>query len=266
VATLCRDLLIDGNAPSKLRAEARAVLVRHKPSEAVQLVTEGLKYGSPMDKQRCLQMLGRMTSREAESHLLDLAMVFYRGFLDETVFVEMLEIAHNKDKKRGVWRKVLEKWDANLDQGTDPLLIYRKAMRAGDAVAGRQIFYHHAEAQCARCHQVAQQGGWTGPALDGIGKKLNHDALMKSLIMPSDHIRTGYGQITITLKNGNQLTGMLRDQTADALLLQVGGKAQKLERSKVAQQTEPVSPMPPMGTLLTLRELRDLMAYLETLE
>ena len=67
------------------------------------------------------------------------------------------------------------------------------ALEGGDAVLGREVVMYHSGAACLRCHVVSGVGGHAGPALDGVGSRLNSPALLQSLTDPNAVIATGFG-------------------------------------------------------------------------
>src|ERR1017187_8587336 len=65
-------------------------------------------------------------------------------------------------------------------QSTNVLLAgFRDALSAGDAAAGRKIFFEKPEANCSKCHKVAGQGGDTGPPLDGVGARRSREFFLE---------------------------------------------------------------------------------------
>jgi putative heme-binding domain-containing protein len=267
VANLCREILLDPLNPAQLRVEARKAILNHlSREEAFAQINQALLGGSAQEKQRAVEHIGRMPGTDAQNKLLELGRLFYAGNLDPVVWVEMLEIAHRKDEKFGLWRKILERWDAGLDQESDPLIIYKTALQGGDPAAGRRTFYTNPQSQCLRCHQLNGQGGLLGPDLSGIGKRSTREELIQSLLLPSAKIADGYGIVSLALHSGKTLTGTLRRQTPQEIALLVEDSLRTLPTSAIKELTPPLSPMPPMGTMLTLRELRDLVAFLQALK
>lgn len=79
----------------------------------------------------------------------------------------------------------------------------------GSAGKSGRIFNSNSTAQCVRCHAIEPgTGGAVGPALDKIGSRLKRETLLEALINPSAKIR-GFGQVIVTLKDGNEVMGTL---------------------------------------------------------
>jgi putative heme-binding domain-containing protein len=139
-------------------------------------------------------------------------------------------------------------------------------MYGGDAAKGRQVFQFHL-AQCIKCHSVNHEGGNAGPDLAGVGKRLNAEKLLESLIVPSAEVVPGFGLATVTLKDGSTVSGsLLKRDDQGAVVKLADGKEVVIEKTRIAQITPPVSPMMPMGPILSASELRDVMAYMQSLK
>lgn len=67
-----------------------------------------------------------------------------------------------------------------------PLLL-----AGGDAAQGREIVMYHSSATCLRCHAIEGVGGHAGPALDGVGSRLEPRALLESLVEPNVVVPVG---------------------------------------------------------------------------
>jgi putative heme-binding domain-containing protein len=156
-------------------------------------------------------------------------------------------------------------WRDGLD-AKDPLAPYRTSMYGGSADKGQNIFKFHL-AQCIKCHSVNHEGGNAGPDLAGVGKRLNAEKTLESLIVPSAVVVPGFGLATVTLKDGSTVAGsLLKNDDKGALVKLADGKETTVAKDKIDKITPPVSPMPPMGAILSPTELRDVMAYLTSLK
>jgi quinoprotein glucose dehydrogenase len=103
--------------------------------------------------------------------------------------------------------------------------------------------------------------------LNNIGSQLSRQQLLEALIDPSARLAPGYGQVSVTLKDGRKLEGTLREETAAVLAIEdITQGLQRVNVSDVATRTNGVSAMPNMGMLLTPREIRDVVEFLTTLK
>ncbi len=116
---------------------------------------------------------------------------------------------------------------------------------------------------CIRCHAVGDEGGNIGPDLASIGNTLNRKQLLESLIAPNNRIAPGFGSITVTTKNGQQVTGVLNEETQSSLTIQdADGKTTQLTKDQITEQTNSPSAMYSMADILSKSELRDLVEFL----
>ena len=137
----------------------------------------------------------------------------------------------------------------------------------GDALRGRAVFAG-ANVACAKCHKVDGQGGEVGPDLSGVGRQFGRRDLAESVLHPSRRVREGYGQVVVRTKGGEVITGVLRGETGDELVLLDGeGKRHRVAKEDVERRrASDLSMMPEnLRASLTPHEFADLMAYLETL-
>ena len=109
----------------------------------------------------------------------------------------------------------------------------------GSPLRGRQIALQHAAAQCGRCHAIGDSKADVGPALAGVGSRLTRQQLLESLITPSARLAPGYGQVSVTLKNGQKVEGTLREESATAIAIEdhdAGAAANPGRRHRDAHQ------------------------------
>jgi putative membrane-bound dehydrogenase-like protein len=143
-----------------------------------------------------------------------------------------------------------------------------RGLGGGDAQRGRQVFVG-ARATCAACHAVAGQGGQVGPDLTRIGATRSERDLLEAIVFPSASLVRGYEPYRVTTRDGKVYSGVIRRETADAIVLATGPAAEaRIPRSAI-EEMEPgkVSVMPQgLDTQLSRQELADLVAYLRTLK
>ena len=158
--------------------------------------------------------------------------------------------------------------EINRAAGPDSLMaMFAGALSGGDRDRGARIFYSHQTAQCVRCHALGDYGGNAGPALNGIAGKLKKEQLLQSLIMPSIRLAPGYGTVSMDLKKGKKIGGILQFEDAQTIRLKIGDKPDTvIRKSDVSKINYAQSSMPPMNLLLTKKEIRDVMSFLSTLK
>jgi putative heme-binding domain-containing protein len=144
---------------------------------------------------------------------------------------------------------------------------FLETLYGGDAGSGRWFFANNSTGQCARCHAIRGQGGTVGPDLTEIGSKLSREQLLQALVEPSARLAPGYGTVTLTLDDGNVVTGILMEETDTELQLKTSdAEPLRVPVARITKRDNAVSSMPPMGTLLSKREIRDLVEFLSNLK
>lgn len=143
---------------------------------------------------------------------------------------------------------------------------YAGSLLGGDPRRGAGIFWEHPTAQCVRCHSYHDYGGTAGPRMNGVAKRLTREQILESLIEPSARIAAGFGVISLELKSGKKITGIMQQEKEDGFTLKIGDKPDTvILKSDVAKHTYSPSSMPPMQYLLTKKEIRDVVSFLATL-
>ena len=90
---------------------------------------------------------------------------------------------------------------------------FAETLYGGNARNGRNIFLYNSTAQCVRCHGLGDETGTVGPPLRQIGGALTREQLLQALIEPSARLAPGFGSVKITLKDNQEVTGILMEET-----------------------------------------------------
>ena len=107
---------------------------------------------------------------------------------------------------------------------SDPVAAFRGSLYGGDVNLGQRVFFRHQTAQCIRCHSYDDLGGNAGPRLNGVASRLSREQLLEALVNPSARLAPGFGMVTVTLKNGKTVSGILQEERAGMLeVLAAGG-------------------------------------------
>ena len=221
-----------------------------------------LTRGTIPERQTALATLGTLQGPRSQEVLSGLMDQLIAGDIQPEIQLDVLEAAE-KSQAEPVKAKVAQ-YQASKPEG-DLIASYREVLRGGDARRGGRIFYQHPGAQCIRCHAVGGRGGEVGPDLTNIGARTTREHLVESLADPSAQISPGYGTVSVTLRDGQTISGTLREEAETQLtLLTVSGEARNIAKSEIAERNSAPSSMPPMGTVLTRREMRDLIEFLAT--
>ena len=141
------------------------------------------------------------------------------------------------------------------------------AGRGRNFIRGRKAF---ADAQCLSCHRFGLDGAGVGPDLTAVSSRFARGNVLESILEPSKVLSEQYENTIVTLKNGDEHTGRLIEETPDQLVLipnpllpDTRVSLKKLEvRNRMASK---ISPMPE-GLLngLSKEDILDLLAFIES--
>ncbi len=152
---------------------------------------------------------------------------------------------------------------------TDPLDPYRESLAAGNAERGQKLFHTNLKVRCSACHKVGRLGGgFVGPDLSEVGKRLLPEQLLESLIVPSAKIAKGYETLVVITDSGLIHSGIVTSENDREIVLALpkGGTATLLLDEIEERIPAAVSTMPQMANSFTVEEIADLVAYLVSLK
>ncbi|NND31108.1 MAG: c-type cytochrome [Saprospiraceae bacterium] len=153
------------------------------------------------------------------------------------------------------------------DDQSDVMAAYIDCLSGGDPGRGGRIIWNHTGAQCIRCHQMHDYGGIAGPPLTHIGDELTPKQLLESLVLPGARIAPGYGMVSLIMKDGSEIDGMLIKEEGDQLTIRdAEDNMINVDRQQIDERIDALSGMTDMTKILTKREIRDVVAYLTTLK
>jgi putative membrane-bound dehydrogenase-like protein len=130
----------------------------------------------------------------------------------------------------------------------------------GDPYAGEAIYME----RCAACHMLFHKGGNIGPNLTSYQRE-DLGTMLVSIIDPNAEIREGYGNHTVTTKDGRVLGGFIADQDANVIVLRgFDGNDITVARDQIVESKAAGLSVMPEGLLEQLSDpkIRDLFAYL----
>ena len=139
----------------------------------------------------------------------------------------------------------------------------------GQADHGRALFNDLKGLACIKCHAVGTEGGNVGPNLSGIATMYPRGELITSVLAPSARIFSGYETAVVATTDGRVLSGLIRSDTADGLVIEdADGKQTKVARADVEDRKLSDLSLMPSGLVETISpgDFADLIAYLETLK
>ncbi|WP_067030747.1 HEAT repeat domain-containing protein [Allomuricauda sp. CP2A] len=213
------------------------------------------------EQQAMLEVLAEMPIEKSEAVLSGLLQQAGQGGIDEAVMLDLIEAASNNGSQ-----KLKDRLATLQNQGYGSG-AYTETLYGGSWWDGQTVFVSNPTAQCVRCHALNGSGGKVGPPMDNMGNMLSREQILEALIEPSKRIAPGYGSVTLTLTNGQEVTGLLEAENEEGLILRTSD-AEPLEvaHSRIQSRRNLPSAMPAMGKIISKRELRDLIEYLSSLK
>lgn len=144
---------------------------------------------------------------------------------------------------------------------------WRKTLeQPGDAESGERVFYHLRSARCAVCHRIDGRGGLVGPDLSTIGKALDREKLIDSVLLPSKEIAPAFTTWNITMVDGKKHTGIILGENFDSTLTLADADGKRITIKKLDiedRQAATKSLMPEdLHRLMTRQDFRDLLEFL----
>ena len=219
------------------------------------------KSGSIVEQQKMLSVLGEMPLEKSKDVLISLIKQGNDKKLSNGVILDLTEAVEATKSEELISQL------GTLKAHGDGLAAYTETLNGGDRRAGYQYFNTNSAGQCVRCHALGGAGGAVGPALDNIGNILSREQLLEALINPSARLSPGYGMVTVTLKDGQTVTGILEEETEDELILKTSdAEPMEIALSRIDKRQNMASGMPPMGTIMSKREIRDVIEFLANLK
>jgi cytochrome c oxidase cbb3-type subunit 3 len=136
---------------------------------------------------------------------------------------------------------------------------------AGDPQKGKTLFY--GKARCAECHMMDGAGGFIAADLSTYGRTRAPDEIREAITKPGKDGGTSRGIVAVAMRDGQKISGVLRNEDNFSLQLQtldgVFHLFVKTDVESLAHQPESLMPSD-YGTTLSRSEVDDLITYLVT--
>jgi putative heme-binding domain-containing protein len=129
---------------------------------------------------------------------------------------------------------------------------------------GKQMFQ---VAVCVSCHKLNGVGAEIGPDLAKLDAKLKPEEIWHDIVEPSFKINEKYQSWTITTKAGKSVTGLIVEETPEAVKVLENPLAKAppvvIKKSDIDEKQKSPTSIMPKGLLdkLTREEILDLVAY-----
>ncbi len=217
--------------------------------------------GSIREQQKALSVLGEMPLTQTEPVLGQMIAKAKSKRLSSAVILDLIEAVEASGSEK------LMADLGPLKSTGNTVEAFKETLEGGEWWQGRNFFNNNSTGQCVRCHSVDGAGGQVGPALDNIGNVLNREQLLEALINPSARLAPGFGTVTVTLKDGQEVIGVLMEETDRELILRTNdAEPMEIAVERIKKRENAMSSMPPMGSAMTKREIRDVIEYLASLK
>ncbi len=178
--------------------------------------------------------------------------------------------------------KDLDAWQRNPTTPRDPLGNNRSfvkswklddfppdelpgALRGRSPSIGARLFK---EATCLSCHQMDEQGGRVGPALDDVLKRHQGDRhrVLREILEPSYHIDPKYAVRVIIDTNGQTTSGIVVAEDKSSVSVLVNPEAREptvIEKADIEEMIPSTTSLMPKALLdkFTHDELMEILAY-----
>jgi putative heme-binding domain-containing protein len=122
---------------------------------------------------------------------------------------------------------------------------------------------------CGSCHSIGNDGGRVGPDLTKIGAVRSGRDILESILLPSASFAQGYDNYRITTKDAEEISGIIAQQSPDAVVLRAASGAEvQVPRSGIQEiRRSTISVMPEgLEQGMTQDEFRNLLAFLQSLK
>lgn len=230
----------------------------------VTLLSDVINTKTTEEKQAALLTLGSLPVENTNKVFDGLLTQMNAGKLSPDVYLELGQAIDSTHSSQLISRYKTATSKLAKDELT---ASFAGSLYGGDVDRGRNIFFTNQSAQCIRCHSYNDMGGNAGPRLNGIATRLPRPKLLEALINPSARLAPGFGVVTVELKNGKKLSGILLDENDKSLTIKVSDKQDEVvAKEQISKRTNAASSMPEMRYILSKKEIRDVVSFLSTLK
>lgn len=227
-------------------------------------LTDLVQSAGPLEISRLLPPFDRVADEQVGLRLIDaLERARSRPSLRPDMIRPRLAKYPESVQKRG--DTLIASIDTNAARQAQHLEQLLPTLGGGDVRRGQDVF-NGTKAACASCHAIGYMGGRMGPDLTRIGQIRSERDLLEAVLYPSASFARGYEPVNITTSSGEVVSGMLRADLRDEVVLgTVTGEELRVARQRVRDvQPGTISLMPTgIAEQLSRQELADLVAFLK---
>jgi putative heme-binding domain-containing protein len=256
---------LQGENPVPLRSAAADALSKaHLSATQLEQLTDAVRTVGPLELHRLLAPFERSTDDALGVRLV--------AALREAAALPSLRVDAVRQHLGKYGPAVQQQIDelhalVNVDLATQRRRIEELLPRvaSGDVRRGQTVF-NNTKSACIVCHKFGHLGGNVGPDLTRIGQVRTERDLLESILYPSLSFVRSYEPVVIATSDGQVVSGQIRNETADELVLATGPNQEARVLRADIDEVRPgtVSVMPAgLDKQLTEQELVDLAAFLK---
>jgi putative heme-binding domain-containing protein len=123
------------------------------------------------------------------------------------------------------------------------------------------------QSECLACHRIEGQGGYTGPALNGVGTRRTPDQIRAAIVTPKATLDPGNDLVRLSTSDGKTVTGRILSQDDHTVqVIDTSGKVATYSKSDLTLfKIIDTNPMPPYAGRIAGDDLDTLVRYLTLL-
>ncbi|GGG85032.1 c-type cytochrome [Edaphobacter dinghuensis] len=123
------------------------------------------------------------------------------------------------------------------------------------------------QSECLSCHRIGDQGGYTGPALNGVGSRRTPDQIRAAIVTPKPTLDPANELVRLSTADGKTVTGRILSQDDQNVQVRdTSGKTATYSKSDLTLFTTiDTNPMPSYGGRIAGDDLDTLVRYLTSL-
>mgnify|MGYP001008426705 CR=1 FL=1 len=93
--------------------------------------------------------------------------------------------------------------------------------------------------------------------------RISREQILESLIAPGNRLAPGFGMVTLELKDGKKITGVLQGESKAGITIKEGLDPERtIAAANIVKKNYAPSSMPDMKAILSKKEIRDVVSFL----
>ena len=123
------------------------------------------------------------------------------------------------------------------------------------------------QSECLACHRIQDQGGYTGPALNGVGARRTPDQIRAAIVSPKPTLDPANDLVRLTTADGKTIAGRILSQNDQTVqVIDTSGKTATYTKQDLTEfKIIDTNPMPSYDGRIAGDDLDTLVRYLSSL-